>query len=320
MQLLVSNLEAKRPVTWLRERDIDLLVCSELYARGSLSDWLGMQLGATPGSFAKALVSHAEVDGETDLVVIFDAGGHCTLGLIENKIDAAFQPNQVTRYAARRERWRKMANVERVQSVIIAPQAYLSHAGCELFDLRIAYEELCSVLRSCSDGRSAFLADVLEAGIEAYRRGYVMVPDELSSAIWNASWQQSCNITPKLNFPPPGEKPGKSTWFYFREPYGFDKNDRGRICIVLKADRGQADLQFSATSAAELARRARELTHNDMRIVSASKSSSIRITVPQISFTTPPSGQEDSIRAGLYACERLRAFYIEHRNILGAWR
>jgi hypothetical protein len=319
MAIAHAALNARQPVGWLRERDVDLLLCSELYADGAFARWLGERIGAPSASFRSAFVSHSEVDGETDLAVIYDADGRSVIALIENKIDASFQPEQPVRYAARRERWRQMEGVGGVLSVLIAPEAYFAQAGSELFDLRISYEQVCTVLTSSTDGRSAFLADVLRAGVDAHRRGYVMVPDELASAVWKASWQLSREITPKLNFELPDDKPGRSTWFYFRTPEGFMVQDRKRVCIVLKAERGQADLQFAGTSAAELESRASHISLAGMSVAAAAKSASIRIRVPVVNFTAAPAGQTEGIRAGLEGCELLRRFYIEHRSVLAAW-
>jgi hypothetical protein len=53
-----------------------------------------------------------------------------------------------------------------------------------------------------------------------------------------------------------------------------------------------------------------------MDVVPAAKSASIRINVPAIGFAASPSGQDAQIAEGLHACERLRAFYLQHRDAL----
>ena len=51
--------------------------------------------------------------------------------------------------------------------------------------------------------------------------------------------------------------------------------------------------------------------NHDMSVEKAGKSASIRIQVPTVDFKRAPEGQEDAIRAGLHAAERLRSFFLE---------
>lgn len=111
---------------------------------------------------------------------------------------------------------------------------------------------------------------------------------------------------------PPGDKPGKSTWFYFREAAGFE-HDRGKAVIVYKAERGHADLQFSSTSAAGLALVTETILQPGMAVVPANKSASIRLSVPPLDFQRGAEDQIVIINRGLAACEILRDFYCTHR-------
>jgi hypothetical protein len=316
MPTAIKALLERPPMGWLRERDVDLLLCSELHAGGVLVELIARKLDLPQADFAGAWVSHAEAEGETDIMVAFRTTEGHALALIENKIGAPFQPEQAERYRERRDRWRATDGVTFVVALLLAPAAYMSRPGCELFDQCISYEETCAALRAASDRRSRFLAGVLEAGIEAYRRGYVMVPDDAASSVWVAAWRIAADIAPSLNFVRPTTKPGKSTWFYVRDAEGFSQEDRRKVVVVYKAERGQVDLQFANTPAAVLERRAKDVIEPDMVVVPAAKAASIRINVPDISFAASPSGQEARIAEGLRACERLRAFYLQHRNTL----
>ena len=105
LQMPIDALEARSPFSWLRERDIDLLLCAELYACGGLKNLLACRVGYPNSEFWRAWVSHAEGDGESDLVVAFETKDGLVLALVENKIAAPFQPEQAQRYAARAQRW-----------------------------------------------------------------------------------------------------------------------------------------------------------------------------------------------------------------------
>lgn len=122
-----------------------------------------------------------------------------------------------------------------------------------------------------------------------------------------ARWQAATRVSPKLRFQKPGAKPGRSTWFYFREAEGFGRGTPA--VVVYKAERGQSDL--AGISAADLAARTTNLLEEGMEVVAASKSASVRIRVPSIDFNGSAENQTTAIEAGLLACEALRTLYVE---------
>lgn len=312
----LSSLSSRTPFAWLRERDIDLLVCSELHANGELTRLLTQKLAITDAEFRGAWVSYAETDGESDLVVVFSTSEADVVALVENKIAAGFQPEQAERYAARARRWNETSGVSKVSTVLFAPAEYMCRPGAEAFDLQVSYEEVATALRAEEDRRSAFLADALVAGIGAYRQGYVMKPNENVSDMWMACWKTSLTIAPKLRFQQPDLKPGRSTWFYFRTADGFSKEDVKYAVVVYKAERGQVDLQFADTTATSLMQRTTGILNESMKVESAGKSASIRIAVPKIDFSGSASEQDSNIVHGISVCELMRLFFIEHRKRL----
>jgi hypothetical protein len=316
MTLPLPEFLLRTPFAWLRERDIDLLVCSELHANGELTRLLASRIAPNGAKFVGAYVSHAEADGESDMVVVFAAENAHVIALIENKIAAAFQPEQAERYAERALRWATVVGVSRVVTVLLAPEAYMHRSGSNVFDERISYEAASDALRAERDPRSVFLADALEAGVKSYQQGYVMKPDDSVSDMWMACWRTSLAIAPALRFQQPGLKPGRSTWFYFRDADGFLVEDRKRAVVAYKAERGHADLQFAGTSSISLSRRVEGLLDHTIRVFPAEKSASIRITVRPINFHGSAEEQEALIIEGFNACERLRAFFVEHREPL----
>ena len=302
----------RSPLGWLRERDIDLLFCCELHFDGPLRRWLAERLDASNVPFRGAWVSHAELEGESDLVVAWKDESGVILALIENKIAAAFQPDQAGRYSKRAARWRSEPGIARVVTMLLAPEEYLSRPGAGGFDLKLSYETVSDVLQGALDPRSLFLEQALNAGIEAYRRGYVPEINDQVTAIWDACWQVAEQVAPKLRFRRPGEKPGRSSLIYFREADGCERS-RNAV-VVYKAERGQADLQFKGISPSTLSKAVDGLLQDGMNVVKAGQSSSIRISVPLVDFRADSSTQLDRIEHGLLACERLRAFFTQHRT------
>lgn len=297
--------------SWLRERDIDLLLCSELHARADLLVAVARVMSCSEATLTNAWVSHMEVDGESDLVIVLAHGGEQVIILVENKITASFQPDQADRYLKRALRWREAQRC-RVSTLLVAPEAYFLREGAELFDHRLSYEEIGASLRASADPRSRFLADCLAEGVRSYQRGYVMNPNETVSAVWQRLWAVAQNVSLQLAMRAPGLKPTQSTWIYFYDAEGFEDVGSHRAIVAYKAERGQVDLQFGKTTVAQLTAATEGLLDTAMTVEKASGSASIRVRVPAIDFHSSED-QTDRMRSGLEACERMRAFFLENK-------
>ena len=137
------HLKNRPPMQWLRERDIDLLICSELHSPGPLRDLFLGGWNSGVAEFDGAWVSCHDVDGESDIVASFKAGANVLILLIEDKIDAQFQPDQPGRYRARAQRWQaSLSSQSEVQTVLLAPGEYSENEGSDLFDRQISYEDV----------------------------------------------------------------------------------------------------------------------------------------------------------------------------------
>ena len=311
-----EDLRNRPPVEWLRERDIDLLVCSELHSGESPLHRL-LVGGWSDGNarFLGAGVSYPQPDGETDIVVLFESDSGRLVLLIEDKIDAEYQPEQPERYRARAERLQASggAGLE-VETVLLAPEAYFENEGSDVFDRQLSYETVVEALVESPDRRSQFLGDTLRNGIEVHRRGYVAVPDEARTKVWNAFWKSCMEATPLLRMGNPGNKPARAGFIEFRDAEGLAAPAvrRGvRIVYKYKGAHCEVDLQFSGMNDADLGAALRGVLESDMSVEKAGKSASVRVEVPLVDFDRMPEGQEDSIRDGLYAAERLRLFFID---------
>jgi hypothetical protein len=91
----LGDLKNRPPISRLRERDIDLLVCGELHFPGSplhklfVGSWNG---GVADFAGAWVSVSYSGSDGETDILVSYESGDKSLVLMIEDKIDAEYQP------------------------------------------------------------------------------------------------------------------------------------------------------------------------------------------------------------------------------------
>lgn len=142
------------------------------------------------------------------MVVQFRDGDTRLALLVEDKIDAEFQPDQPERYLERAERLRETG--AEVLTLLVAPATYIAKAGAEIFDRRLAYERIVEILSEAPDPRLQLLARCLQDGFEAYRRGYVMVPQEAATAVWAAIYSLCSARFPKLRMEQPSLKPGSS--------------------------------------------------------------------------------------------------------------
>ena len=310
----LASLRNRPPTQWLRERDIDLLICSEVHFDGGPLQKLlvgGWNDGVT--RFEGAWVSHWDGGDETDIVALFESDSGTLVLLIENKIDAYFQLEQPERYRQRAQRWKECGGPGwDVETVLLAPSGYFDNKGSEIFDRQLSYEDVIEALSESSDQRTRFLADTLENDIESHRRGYNPVHDEVTTQVWKAFWGIAMEETPRLRMRRPESKPSRAGFIEFLDAEGVSSAETMRRAkIVYKRPHCYVDLQFANTSEATLGAVVEGLLAPDMTVVQAVKSASIRIEVPPVDFTRTPEGQEDSIKEGLYAAERLRLFFIE---------
>ncbi len=317
----LQRLAGQPPVAWVRERDIDLLICAELHAGGPLRRRFAQIADAAPDDFLGAWVSHAEDEGETDLVVGFGAGSFEALLLVENKVSAEYQPDQPQRYRARANRFESTPPHPRVRCVLLAPDAYSRRAGSDVFDAHLGYEALIEVLAGAEDTRSGFLSDALRRAMDGRPR-YVPDPDAAVTDLWRAIYEVATKEAPLLRMPPPGEKP-KGSRFIYCTPDGFAPIAGGTdIVIKNKGDAGPTertfvDLQFRNMRKGELEHATAGTLDGDMFIETAGKSASIRIDVCPLDYQAPADPQLAAIRQAVEQADRLRRFFLEHGD---RWR
>lgn len=313
----LDSLKNRLPMEWLRERDVDLLICSELHSAGALRNlFLAGWNGEAP-IFGGAWVSHHDPDGESDIVVEFKGAPGSLVLLIENKIGAEFQPDQPERYRDRALRWQGLLpSVTLVETVLLAPEEYFENEGSELFDRQISYEDVIAALAESDDSRTQFLAETLKNGVESHRRNYSPLPNEVTTSVWAAIWECANAEAPQLRMRKPGSKPARAGFIYFESAAGASTAEtQRRAVIVYKPAHENVDLQFSNMAASTLEQAVTSLLEPDMAVAQADKSASIRIKVPSVDFGRYPEGQQEAIRQGISAAERLRQFFIEKRPL-----
>jgi len=167
-QQSAKELESRRNVTdresleslGVQERDIDH--CWEHYLKSSpyfrrrVLDALGELEFADPrgGRICRVAVSVADASGETDVLAEWRSkDGSRLVLLLEDKLNASFQPAQGQRYARRVASLNDPASASHGLSVLVAPRGYLNGAHQEMayFDHMLPLEDVLEWMESAED-------------------------------------------------------------------------------------------------------------------------------------------------------------------------
>lgn len=295
----------------IRERDIDLLLVEELAATPEFRTWFLRELGQSP-DLAEDFVGvwHSVSDselGESDIefgVVHRDERRH--LVLIENKISATFQDEQLERY---RQRGKKATADEwdAFTTGLVAPQSYVGGTDrTDVIDATVTYEAVRDWFGNRGSRRADFKADMVNEAIEQNRRGYTREPDEDVTSLHRYYWELARDRYPELGMDRPDDVPGGNLWIRF-DPSTLPTD----VKLIHKMGRGDIDLQFSGTAdqAEAFVERYEPSVEDEMDIVRTGQSMSIRIDVPPISETVTPQEQREQIEAGQQAAYLLLSWY-----------
>jgi hypothetical protein len=291
------------------ERDIDLLLLEEFTVNAGFRSWfVETAVDKLSGaSFVGAFHSISDARlGESDIVLGFDHAEtkRCAV-MLENKIDAAFQPDQAERYHRRGEDGIRQGTWAAFITCIVAPQAFLKNqSGAEEFDTSISYERLAEWFEQQKEQseRNGYRAAVLRYAAEKTRRKAIGKAAPEVTAFWAGYWQLVCKEFPALQLPRPGGKGPGADWPDFRGnglPAGTH--------ILHKLADGKVDLEISGMAALEdeVRRAATEFLPDDASIEVTGKSLAVRLMVPPLDRWQLFDGQIDAARLGLAAVTRL---------------
>lgn len=225
------------PLPRLYERDIDVLLPEELlFGRPVQSLILDALKLPHSAQFVSGRLSVVDETGETDVVVDLRLGEeHGTL-LIENKIDAAFQPRQPERYRLRAE----AMTGGRAFCVLVAPSGYSWSPSAEFsfFDAVVSYEDVAAAIQSEDTPRSRDRAAMLLRAVGQARKAYVVIPSEIVGDFWSRVYRIASDEFPELLMKSPGEKGSRSSWLIFKGDLP------AKVTIDWKVEKGTVGLSF----------------------------------------------------------------------------
>lgn len=296
----------------IRERDIDLLILEELVASPDFLEWFLSRLGF-PNDLAleEANRSVNTDSGESDLELTVMNSERRIKILVENKIDAAFQPDQPERYRQRAEAYRRTAHFTEVSAVVTAPAVYFGEDGEQYgFDCALTYEEIINWFETTKPMllRSAFKLSMLRAAIERGRQGWILVPSEPVGRFWRRYWQLAQEVAPSLAMPfPKSEIPANSHFIVF-QPVGLPAD----VKLKHKVAYGHVDLELRGRAAqiAEVQRMFGDKLPVSATIERAGKSVAIRVRVSPIDMVREPFElRRDAIQEALDAALQLLTWF-----------
>jgi hypothetical protein len=156
-------------ISWFAERDIDVWLAEELRVNPSFARWFLDKVGlpssvSVPAYWTRISVLD-ETGRETDVEALFRASNGSTAAvLVENKIKASFQPNQMEDYVDRGQRGEKDGRWSVFSVAVFAP-SYRFPLGIQLPpEVRLLkFEEAAQQVISNNDGtRTMYRAKLLE--------------------------------------------------------------------------------------------------------------------------------------------------------------
>lgn len=287
------------------ESDVDWVLCMEINSNSPFRRWLGQQLFGFDFSHVEAWrsVPHPTL-GESDLLWLVQAGGGRHLAMIENKINAAAQPQQCQRYARRGQSYVEEGICTDYRTVLIAPSRYHT-ADAAGYEHRIDYETIRTWFQEAlHDDRAQFVTKLLEAAVT--KATSVPPPDPKITEFRMKTWELAEREFPELNIDRPGET---------REAWVIQKYDG--YYIKLKSFSTAADGFYRSVVDLELPGQAgeveplrhslaRDLAELNATIEPAGKSAAIRIEVPCVN---PPEFEEAVVRNALLAWKKLLTWW-----------
>jgi hypothetical protein len=235
------HLEASK----IRERDLNLLLLEEMYSSGDFREWIREKLGLPrDASFDSGRQFVVDAFGESDLELDFASESGVYRVLIENKIDARFQPDQILRYSKRAKYYvGEKKDCKGCKTALFAPRRY-APSKAKGFSSVLRYEELRDWYKQREDGdsRISWKIALLETAIKKGLSSREPKPeDERANKFWYGYWAMASQEFPDLAMPEPI---GKTGGFNFLFPSSL----LTRVSLVHSPSKGKVALWFGGVS------------------------------------------------------------------------
>ena len=305
---------AKVLIGGICEQDTDLFLLEECVSNRAFLAWLLGQIPGWPQASCELLTAARSVNqwnGESDLeLTVGDDAGCVGKILIENKLAAGFQPQQLARYRQRAATYVERGECVHSAVVLFAPSAY-ARGAVDGVDAVVSYEAVETWFAATeSDERTGYKLQLLRTALAKHRLGYNPDTDGAVTAFWDHYWREAGVLAPDLQLDEPGPKPAGAgfVWFF---PMGLPAN----LNICHKLPKGFVDLQVPAWGHRVLSLKDEvgSVLEAEMEVIRASKSAAIRIRVSALNTGAPFAEQLEAVREGLRAANQLLSWARRNR-------
>lgn len=300
-----KNIEDKRFIEVVYERDIDLLLLEEITVSKEFRDWFVKKAcGEDIKEFVGTWHSIPFLNTEMDLVIIFISQYNKKYALlIEDKIGALAQKDQPQRYRhnSREGIIKKEWNISK--TCIVAPKDYLeTNKEAEKYQCQVSYEAICEWFLRNKSERDKYKSKIITEAIEQNRRGYTKITDPKTSEFHMKFYKYVSKNYPKLEMIEPLSRASKETWIYFSS-----KKLKPKMDLVYKGRHGFVDLEFKnyGNKRDKLKPKLNPFRKKNMTIEKTNKSASLRIKVPTIDPTLKFESQIKNIKIVLKTAKKL---------------
>jgi hypothetical protein len=307
----------------INERDLDLVLMIALHSSPAFRAALVKRLEDVPiAGFIGARRGVYDQQGETDILLeVRTESGERLAILIEDKIDASFQPRQAERCRLRGEMGKTRGNWDRSLTCLCAPKRYAELYKAKLsrteprideWDRVLFLEDVADMLATHDEPFAAYLSSVLRQAVEKHERAG-FVPNLQATAFWKRYGDLNQLEFRDLRMSPlPMVSSANDPW-----PRFLATMLPPDVKLEHKVWKGHVDLTFQRRGVTELAERLADVLPQDLELCLVRPSAAVRAIVPRLVATQPFDSQVEAVRASFEAVRRLAAFWPRIRQRMG---
>ena len=290
----------------MHERDLDVLLATHLTASETFRALLMRHaLGeAPPHTVLSCQVSVSTDAGETDLLLVVrldTENGRRIALMLEDKIGAAFQPEQADRYRQRGEQGILDGAWDAYRTCLVAPAAYIAKVSKQDgWNGLLALEKVAAWARAAGGPHDAVLARVCDDAVAKQAKASSEISPE-ATAFWQAYREAAAKLLPELTITRlPVIVSRASPWPRF----GVGALPEA-LLLEHKPQQGRVDLTISAQSVERLQAVTLAWLPLGVHVTRAGGSAALRLAVPRVDHLRSFAEQEGEILAAFAAVEKL---------------
>lgn len=297
----------RSPIDCIEERELDLLLLAGVHSSARLRSLFVEKItDLQQAEFIGAWRGVCANGGESDLLVLIRAADGRRIALmIEDKINALFQPRQAQRYRDRGEAGIKDGHWDVYRTCLCAPKAYgAPYVGSPDWDAVLFLEDVEAALADAEAGIDLLVRDAARRACGKYDNPRTP-PHAEATAFWKRYAALCASEFPDLRMSELAETQSHNDpWIRFAR--ALLPPD---VLLEHKAWLGRVDLTFKGRTADELRSKVGPLLPTGIDIFPAGRSVAVRFTTPAINSKQPFEPQTANVRAALNGVRAMIALW-----------